>query len=284
MKYSTWEQAVQWLRQESAKEQLVRDCYYDDPLQTAAERFAHSEEWQAVEELLPPTTGRALDLGAGRGIGSYALAKIGWQAVAIEPDPSPLVGTKAIRLLAVDSSLPIAVVENYGEAISFQDSTFDLVYARQVLHHAHDLRLLCREVARVLKPGGRFVASREHVISEPQDLKAFLDNHPLHWLHGGENAYLLDQYVSAIFQSGLNIAKILGPFDTVINYFPKTRAQLQAVYRRRLSRFVGQRVAALLTNEQHSIGRCILARLSTFYSRRATGSGRMYSFVADKPC
>lgn len=59
------------------------------------------------------------------------------------------------------------------------------VFARQVLHHARNLEMLCREVSRVLKPHGIFIATREHVISKPEDLARFLKKHPLHQFYGG---------------------------------------------------------------------------------------------------
>jgi SAM-dependent methyltransferase len=94
---NTWEQAVEWLRQQPDQQTLVRDCYFDDPLIEACERFVNSEEWQATLRYLPRVTGKVLDLGAGRGISSYGLAKAGWQVTALEPDPSNLVGAGAIR-------------------------------------------------------------------------------------------------------------------------------------------------------------------------------------------
>jgi hypothetical protein len=45
----------------------------------------------------------------------------------------------------------------------------------------------CKEIARVLRPSGRFIAVRDHVISKPEDLPKFLDTHPLHNLYGGEH-------------------------------------------------------------------------------------------------
>ena len=198
----------------------MRACYYDDPLLAAAQRFARSDEWLAVRRSLPHPPGRAIDIGAGRGISSYSLAYDGWQVVALEPDPSLLVGAGAIRNLAQETHLPITVEEAFGEAIPFNDKTFDLVYGREVLHHAKNLSLLCQEAARLLKPGGCFFATRETVISRTQDLDIFLDRHPLHKYFGGENAFLLDNYLSAISASGLKIKKILGPLDSPINFHP----------------------------------------------------------------
>ena len=105
----SWEQAVQWLREKPDQQELVRACYFDDPLIEAAERFWQSVEWQSIAALLPHSKGRALDLGAGRGISSYALARDGWAVSALEPDPSNLVGAGAIRTLVQESGLPIEV-------------------------------------------------------------------------------------------------------------------------------------------------------------------------------
>ena len=54
------------------------------------------------------------------------------------------------------------------------------------------------EMHRVLKPGGIFIAAREHVISKEADLEKFLEQHPLHHLYGGEHAFLLERYIEAL--------------------------------------------------------------------------------------
>src|SRR5215471_1362441 len=102
----TWEDAVVWLRNQPDQRQLVLEAFYDDPLIRAAERYFLSSEWQAISALLKHRSGHALDVGAGRGIVSYALARSGFSVVALEPDPSAIVGAAAIRSLAAESSLP----------------------------------------------------------------------------------------------------------------------------------------------------------------------------------
>lgn len=280
---TTWEDAVRWLRTQPDQTALVRDCYYDDPLLVAAERFACSEEWQAVRALLPPRRGRALDIGAGRGIGSYALARDGWQVTALEPDPSSLVGAAAIRGLEQESRLPIDVVQETAEALPFAAASFDLVYGRAVLHHARDLGELCRQVGCVLKPGGRLIATREHVISRTADLPAFLAAHPLHRLYGGEHAYLLVQYRDALRGAGLKIETVIGPFDSPINFAPLSAEQRRASCAKPLALVLGTAVAHGLVNERHAAGRWLLARLAAVRSWWDDTPGRLYSFVAQRP-
>jgi SAM-dependent methyltransferase len=44
-------------------------------------------------------------------------------------------------------------------ALSFGDATFDLVLCNELFEHVQDLELAFREIARVLRPGGRLVAT-----------------------------------------------------------------------------------------------------------------------------
>lgn len=264
----TWEEAVLWLRAQTDQRDVVRACFYDDPLLQAAERYHASSEWAAIRELLPPKPGKALDLGAGRGILSFALAREGWSTTALEPDPSEIVGAGAIRSLAAETGLPIAVSLEPGERLPFVDNGFDLVLCRAVMHHARDLELFCREACRVLAPGGLFLGAREHVVSSPAQLQAFLQAHPLHRHYGGEHAYRLREYLEAMRGAGFRIRKVLNPFASEINLFPDSRQALR------------ERIAkSFRLPSPDLVGGWMLKLLGALHR----GPGRLYTFVAVKP-
>lgn len=264
----TWEEAVMWLKQQPDASDLVRACFYDDPLSAAAERYWQCSEWQAVRQFVPTSPCKVLDVGSGRGIAAYALARDGHAVTALEPDPSDSVGAGSIRQLARDTGQTIDVIETWGETLPFPSASFDVVHCRQVLHHARDLGRLCSQIGRVLKPGGTFIATREHVISRKKDLPSFLDSHPLHRYYGGEHAYLLREYTEAIENAGLMISHVLNPLQTPINLYPATRDELKV----RLAR-------KLRLPFPHLIPDAAL----TLVGRWINTPGRLFTFVAKRP-
>jgi SAM-dependent methyltransferase len=275
--FATWEEAVQWLINQPDQQEVVKACYYDSPLQGAADRYWQSGEWTEIRQYMPRIAGRALDIGAGNGIASYALAKDGWQVEALEPDPSNLVGVGAIRSLATRANLPINVVQEFGERLPFPDQHFEFVFARQVLHHAQDLPQLCREIQRVLRPGGVFVAVRDHVISTQADLPKFLAVHPLHKFYGGENAFLPKEYIGAMEQAGLTVDRVLKSFDSVINYAPLTPETLRQSLKQRLIRLpAGELLGNIL------LGTKTFPIALKLLSKTDNRPGRPHSFVCHK--
>jgi SAM-dependent methyltransferase len=277
----SWEQAVQWLREQPDQQELVKASYYDDPLLVAANRYWSSEEWRRIRQLLPAGIGRrALDIGAGRGIASFALAMDGFEVTALEPDDSALVGARAIRSLAQQQNLRIRIHEQAVEHLPFDDCSFDLVFGRAVLHHTANLAQSCKELYRVLTSGGMFIAVREHVISRDQDLRKFFELHPLHRHYGGEHAYRLGYYTDAIKSAGFQLQRVLPPLRTPINFAPYSLVSLQQEIASRVS--LGTPAVAALLRRLIAAGFiwAVLERLLGAIDRRP---GRLYSFVARKP-
>jgi len=276
--FKTWEEAVKWLRGQPDQQDLVLAAYYDDPLSIAAERYWQSEEWKEIQSFFPPTMSRALDIGAGRGIASYALARDGFsKVVALEPDGSDMVGAGAIRLLAQQTGLPICVTEEFSERLPFDDASFDLVFARAVLHHTRDLEVACSEFHRVLRPGGKLIAVREHVLSCPEDLPRFLEIHPLHKLYGGENAFMLNKYECAIKSAGFKSLITIAPLNSAINFAPYSLNDLQDKIAHELAKNI-----PWSTSFFRKIIRIFWPVLRPMLNAIDRRPGRLYSFVAVK--
>ena len=274
----TWEEAVRWYREQPGNEADVRNNYFDLPVLQAAERYSESEEFAEVLRLLGAGGGRQiLDLGAGNGIASFALAKNGWQVTALEPDPSAEVGAGAIRAIVEQTGLPISVMQELGEKLPFDDETFAVIHARQVLHHAADLDGMVREIARVLRRGSLLLNTREHVADDEQQLAAFRDEHPLHRFYGGENAYPLDRYLRSFANAGLRVKETWGPLESILNFFPGTEHERQ-ISLRQVANHSYFRLGRLLSWSDRF--KQVQVRRHT---RRDRTPGRIFSFLIEKP-
>ena len=110
--------------------------------------------------------GDVLELGTGSGV-LFPFYGAGAVVTAIEPDEEfSVVAADA----AAESTAEIRVARAVGEALPFPDAAFDAVSAATVLCSVASPPTVLREVARVLRPGGK-LRLLEHVRSE-------------HWLAG----------------------------------------------------------------------------------------------------
>ncbi|MCU1353156.1 MAG: Methyltransferase type 11 [Acidimicrobiales bacterium] len=272
------DEAIAVLKADPAYRDVIEDLYLDDDPQASVARFGSSAELAAVRSLLGDALVGAtvLDLGAGAGVAAAGLLAAGAaRVVAVEPDPSDTVGLGA--LAKTGHGRPIVALAAFGEALPVATASIDVVYCRQVLHHTTDLAATLRECARVLRPGGSFVACREHVADDEAQLAHFLASHPVHRLAGGEHAYRLDEYRGAIERAGLHVRHELGPWDSIINAFPTVASDAELP--RTPSIVLGRRfgTAGRVLGTVPGIKQLAWRRL------RRPAPGRLYSFVATKP-
>lgn len=108
-----------------------------------------------VEAASPLLADRAIDLGAGAGHATLALAPHVAHVDAV--DPTPEMSAVAARLAAERGVANVAWTEARAERLPFGDATFDLAVSRFSIHHWPDPPGAFREIARVLRPGGRVV-------------------------------------------------------------------------------------------------------------------------------
>ncbi|WP_138503320.1 class I SAM-dependent methyltransferase [Nostoc sp. PA-18-2419] len=278
----TYEESIQWIRNQSEHKELVKFCYLDTDNLAAAKRFSLSEEFIEVANLLKlnnsPHKLKILDLGCGNGIASYAFASLGHDVSSVDPHLSEDVGLGATaRLASTIKNGSIETFQAFAELLPFPDSTFDIVYVRQALHHFYSLPKGLAECSRVLKPKGLLLATREHVVDNDKQLKIFLENHIFHRINGGENAYTLNVYISNFKNSGFKILKNFTAFSTVINHFPTSNIELMDYLFQPLKKILGKKIASVII-KFYPIEILYRYLLSYFYKY----PGRLYSFLCIK--
>jgi SAM-dependent methyltransferase len=106
----------------------------------------------AIDWLLPPDCRVAVDLGAGTGLLTRALARKVPQVVAVEPDERM---AAVLRERAAGGEFAgVRVAQGRGEAIPLPDASADGAFASSAWHWL-DPERAPREIARVLRDGGR---------------------------------------------------------------------------------------------------------------------------------
>jgi ubiquinone/menaquinone biosynthesis C-methylase UbiE len=119
-------------------------------------RETRRENLRVMEALRIEPSDRILDLGCGHGRSLTELAARAPTGPAIGVDSSRLmVDIAARRNRALIQPDRVEVVPGRVESLPFPENFFDKVLCVHVLYFWKDLELPLREIARVLKPGGR---------------------------------------------------------------------------------------------------------------------------------
>lgn len=99
-----------------------------------------------------------LEIGSGAAQGSRWVAGQGAHVIASDLSAGML---RQARAIAPDSAIPL--IQCDARALPFADRSFDIVFsAYGVMPFVADPERVFRDVARVLRPGGRFVFSTSH--------------------------------------------------------------------------------------------------------------------------
>ncbi len=119
--------------------------------------FEEAAELPVFKRLIDEVAGRTVvDLGCGDGFVAVQLISAG--AIVTAVDGSEVQLEKAREK---HPDLPTQLVD-LNEPLPFADQSFDIAISRFVLMYVENLSGLGKEVARVLKPGGKFVFTVVH--------------------------------------------------------------------------------------------------------------------------
>jgi SAM-dependent methyltransferase len=175
---------------------------------------------------------RILDAGCGSGPLFAALRDRG--AIVTGIDKSTGMLELARRRLGADADLRVA---DLAGPLPFPDGAFDDVIASLVLHYLQDWTAPLAELRRVLRPGGRLIASVDHPVQGHPLLRPGTDYFATYerteeWTFGGRSVPMrfwhrpLPAMISAFTRAGFRIAAIDEPLpapDTPRELLPDFR-------------------------------------------------------------
>lgn len=188
----------------TAKEQFDRQAaHYDKQWNTWSEE---SLRW-LLDNALPHPTDAVLDVATGTGFTALAFAPFVRSVVGLDVSSGML--AQAARQAQERGLTNVTFQEGSAEHLPFPDAMFDIVTCRIAPHHFLSVTDFTREVARVLKPGGRFLLADTTVPDEDtetdtwqNDVEALRDpSHvrnytPREWQTFVEEAGLVVEHVS----------------------------------------------------------------------------------------
>lgn len=119
--------------------------------------FGQDPRWRrALIKAIDPGPGqRILDVATGTGLVATALARRGAYVTALDQSEDMLDGARRRLTAHPELQAQITLVKGEAEQLPFADGEFDALSFTYLLRYVDDRGATMRELARVVKPGGR---------------------------------------------------------------------------------------------------------------------------------
>ena len=170
----------------------------------AIESFAGVGYYFDLAGLQPGET--VVDLGSGSGMDSFVAAlEVGHSGAVIGVDMTDEQLAKASRLRDAAGFTNVSYRKGYIESTGLQDGSCDAVISNGVINLAADKQEVFREVARVLRPGGRLALA--DIVTEVQLPEGITCNATL-WAACIGGALQIGDYLAAIESAGLRVRRV----------------------------------------------------------------------------
>jgi len=152
-----------------------------------------------------------VDLGSGAGFDAFLAAReVGEDGRVIGVDMTPEMIERAARNAAAGNYSNVEFRHGLIEQLPVADASVDVVISNCVINLAPDKRAVFKEVARVLRPGGRMVVS-DVVLEAP--LPEALVGSIAAWTGCIAGASLRADYLAAVTDAGLGDVEVLQELD-----------------------------------------------------------------------
>ncbi|MEZ2390542.1 methyltransferase domain-containing protein [bacterium RCC_150] len=143
---------------EQTPDDIYTHGHHESVVRAHAARTAQNSAAFVIPHLTPGTS--VLDVGCGPGTITCDFAELVAPGKVVGLDRSPDIVAQAAELAAERGIENVEFVTGNIYDLDFEDETFDLVHAHQVLQHLTDPVAALREMRRVAKPGA-IVAVRD---------------------------------------------------------------------------------------------------------------------------
>jgi demethylmenaquinone methyltransferase/2-methoxy-6-polyprenyl-1,4-benzoquinol methylase len=119
--------------------------------------FGQDPRWRrALVAAIDPRPGqRILDVATGTGMVAFELAQRGCEVVGLDQSEAMLGGARARLADSPSLASRVSFVHGEAERLPFADAEFDALTFTYLLRYVDDRAATLRELARVVKPGGR---------------------------------------------------------------------------------------------------------------------------------